>query len=76
MKTFEVSHVGIEGKSMVRDLHSKAVLNVDREGLRAYRDRVTQMEAVEESKRRLDALEGNITAIKGLLQQLVGSKAA
>ncbi len=74
MKTFEVSHVKINDKPMIRDMHSKAIISTDRDGLRAYRDKMAQMEAINQNKDRLDAVEQSMSEIKEMVSQLLKSR--
>lgn len=71
MKTFEIPAVPILGREAVRDLHSKAVLSTDREGLRAYKDKVIQMENIKATHDELNNLKTEMQDIKALLQQFV-----
>ena len=69
-----MKQVRIPDTSLVRDIHSKAILNTDRKGLNEYlmkRDiaKKQQSEKVE-TKERLDKLEQDIQEIKELLLKL------
>jgi len=64
-------HVQIENSKLVRDLHSKAILNTDRIGLEDYMMKrelaKKQLAEKEETKERLVKLENDMTEIKNLL---------
>jgi len=72
MKTFEVSHVNIKGKEMVRELASKAVLNTDMEAYHSYLDRVTQMQKSLTFEDRINNLESQLDRIEKLLIKVLG----
>ena len=63
-----------ENENLIRDMHSKAVLNTDREGLQEYlRKREVakkQQEEQIETKNRLTKIEQDMFEIKTLLQNL------
>lgn len=71
MKTFEIPAVPINGKDAYRDLHSKAVISTDLEGLRAYKDKVIQMENIKATHDELNNLKNDMQYIKFLLQKFV-----
>ena len=66
--------VQIENSRLVRDLHSKAVLNTDKNGLDEYlmkRELAKKQQAEkEETKERLVKLENDMTEIKNLLHEI------
>lgn len=66
--------VQIENSRLVRDLHSKAVLNTDKNGLDEYlmkRELAKKQQAEkEETKERLFKLENDMTEIKNLLHEI------
>lgn len=74
MKNFEVSHVKIQDRPAVRDLNSKAVLSMDHQGLRDYRDKQTQMECIKKTEDRIGSLESDVCEIKNMLKLLLGDK--
>lgn len=71
MKTFDLTHVPIQEKKAIRQMHSKAVLSTDLHGLQEYKDKQTQMEAVKKTTERLESLEGDVGEIKAMLRKLV-----
>ena len=66
--------VQIENSRLIRDLHSKAVLNTDKNGLDEYlmkRELAKKQQAEkEETKERLSKLENDMTEIKNLLHEI------
>ena len=68
-------HVRIEDTSLIRDIHSKAILNTDRAALEDYYAKVEflrkQKVEQEETKQRISTLEQNMSEIKSLLQDIV-----
>ena len=71
-------HVQIENSKLVRDLHSKAILNTDRVGLQNYYTqrelyRKEQAEKIEASNR-LTQLEEDMSEIKTMLRELVSKE--
>jgi len=67
-----------EHENLIRDMHSKAVLNIDKEGLQDYlRKRGVakkQQEEQVETKNRLTKIEQDMSEIKNLLHNLVNSR--
>ena len=67
----------IEPENLIRDMHSKAVLNTDKEGLQDYlRKRNVakkQQEEQVETKNRLTKIEQDMSEIKNLLQNIANS---
>ena len=72
--------VQIENSRLVRDLHSKAVLNTDKNGLDEYlmkRELAKKQQAEkEETKERLSKLENDMTEIKNLLHEIAQMRKA
>ena len=71
-----MSLVKIDGNNgLVRDTHSKAILNTDRIGLEKYRAEreiaLKQMQEKNELKDKVHKLETDMSEIKSLLQELV-----
>lgn len=66
-----------EHENLVRDMHSKAILNKDKEGLQDYlRKREVakkQQEEQIETKNRLTKIEQDMSEIKNLLQTIANS---
>ena len=67
--------VQIPETTMVRDIHSKALLNTDRAGLQDYYTKreiaKRQNSAQVETKQRLDTIESEMQEIKSLLRDLI-----
>jgi hypothetical protein len=67
-----------EHENLIRDMHSKAILNTDKEGLQKYlrmRDVAKkQQEEQNETKNRLTKIEQDMSEIKNLLHNLVNSR--
>jgi hypothetical protein len=67
-----------EHENLIRDMHSKAILNTDKEGLQNYlrmRDVAKkQQEEQIETKNRLTIIEQDMSEIKNLLHTLVNSR--
>jgi t-SNARE complex subunit (syntaxin) len=73
-------HVQIENSKLVRDLHSKAILNTDRIGLEDYMMKrelaKKQLAEKEQTKQRLVKLENDMTEIKNLLHEIAQMRKA
>lgn len=67
--------VQIPDTTMVRDIHSKALLNTDRAGLNDYymkREIARKQNSAQvETKQRLDTIESEMQEIKSLLRDLL-----
>jgi 3-phenylpropionate/cinnamic acid dioxygenase small subunit len=71
-----MSLVKIDGNNgLVRDIHSKAILNTDRVGLEKYMAEreiaLRQLQEKNDLKDKVDKLETDMSEIKSLLQALV-----
>jgi hypothetical protein len=70
-------HVRIEDTALIRDIHSKAILNTDKAGLNDYlmkREIAKKQQAEQvQTKDRLDKIENDMSEIKNLLVQLVNT---
>ena len=70
-------HVRIQDSALVRDIHSKAILNTDKAGLNDYlmkREIAKRQQAEQvQTKDRLDKIENDMSEIKNLLVQLVNT---
>ena len=70
-------HVRIEDTALIRDIHSKAILNTDKAGLNDYlmkREIAKKQQAEQmQNKDRLTKLEEDMSEIKNLLVQLVNT---
>ncbi len=71
-------HVRIHDTSLIRDIHSKAILNTDINGLNEYRMKreisKRQQEEKQQDKQRLDKLEQDMQDIKQLLLQIAANQ--
>ena len=72
-----MTHVRIEDTALIRDIHSKAILNTDKSGLNDYlmkREIAKKQQAEQiQTKDRLDKIENDMSEIKNLLVQLVNT---
>jgi len=72
------TQVRIKDTSLVRDIHSKAVLNTDKAGLNDYMMKreiaKKQQEEQSETKMRLAQLEQDMSEIKNLLIEIAGMR--
>ena len=72
-----MTHVRIEDTALIRDIHSKAILNTDKAGLNDYlmkREIAKKQQAEQvQTKDRLDKIENDMSEIKNLLVQLVNT---
>ncbi len=70
-------HVKIQDSALVRDIHSKAILNTDKAGLNDYlmKREIAKKQQAErvQTKDRLDKIENDMSEIKNLLVQLVNT---
>jgi len=70
-------HVRIEDTALIRDIHSKAILNTDKSGLSDYlmKREIAKKQQVEQiqTKDRLNKIENDMSDIKNLLVQLVNT---
>lgn len=70
-------HVRIEDTALIRDIHSKAILNTDKAGLNDYLMKreiaKKQQEEQMQNKDRLTKIEEDMSEIKNLLVQLVNT---
>ncbi len=71
-------HVKIQDSALVRDIHSKAILNTDKAGLNDYLMKreiaKKQQSEQEQTKNRLIQIEEDMSEIKMLLHQLVSKE--
>ena len=69
-----MAYVKIKDKSLVRDTHSKAILNTDKSGLEQYYAKreiaKRQQRDSLETKQRLAQLEQDMSDIKNLLKEI------
>jgi hypothetical protein len=73
-------HVRIDDTALIRDIHSKAILNTDRAGLDEYlmkREIAKKQQADQvNTKDRLDKLENDMSEIKSLLRDIAEMRKA
>ena len=71
-------HVQIQDTSLIRDIHSKAILNTDKAGLNDYlmKREIAKKQQLEQqqTKNRLTQIEEDMSEIKMLLHQLVSKE--
>lgn len=70
MKPILNGRIKIEGREMLRDLNSKALLNRDLAGLNAYKDKKKMMEDIQLFQDEINNIKSDITEIKQLLIKL------
>jgi len=74
------THVRIEDTALIRDIHSKAILNTDRAGQDEYlmkREIAKKQQADQvNTKDRLDKLENDMSEIKSLLRDIAEMRKA
>ena len=74
------THVRIEDTALIRDIHSKAILNTDRACLDEYlmkREIAKKQQADQvHTKDRLDKLENDMSEIKSLLRDIAEMRKA
>jgi hypothetical protein len=72
-----MAHVRIEDTALIRDIHSKAILNTDKAGLNDYlmKREIAKKQQTEQvqNRDRLTKLEEDMSEIKNLLVQLVNT---
>ena len=59
-----------ERDTLVRDTHSKAILNTDLEGLNAYRTQKRKFNEIETMKTDITEIKGDIEEIKNLIRSI------
>ena len=73
-------HVRIGDTALIRDIHSKAILNTDRAGLNEYlmKREIAKKQQAEQvaNKDRLDKLENDMSEIKSLLRDIAEMRKA
>jgi hypothetical protein len=60
----------VDHKHLVRDLHSKAILNTDPTVLRKHEKRIIDLQKEEERKNEINIIKSDIAEIKNLLKSL------
>jgi len=72
-----IQHLRIGDTALIRDIHSKAILNTDKSGLNDYlmKREIAKRQQAErvQTKDRLDKIENDMSDIKNLLVQLVNT---
>lgn len=62
-------------KGLIRDMNSKAILNVDSKALNEHRNKKQMMKGVIDNSHKINRIEDDILEIKQLLAQLINTKA-
>ena len=60
-----------EHKELIRDMHSKAILNIDNQALLEHRKRKDMMRKVINNSSKIDRLENDVSEIKQMLSILI-----
>jgi hypothetical protein len=60
-----------EHNDLVRDLNSKAILNIDQEALENHRKKKTVMQTIIKNNKKIDELETDVKEIKQMLSCLL-----
>ena len=74
MKTYDIQQVAITERQMVRDMSSKAILNMDKNALQAYKDKRVTMEEIQATKRDINTIRAEMNDIKQMLSVLIERK--
>jgi hypothetical protein len=61
-------------KGLIRDMNSKAILNVDNEALVEHRNRKNVMKNIIDNSNKIEKLENDVNDIKQMLQILIDRK--
>lgn len=61
-------------KGLIRDMNSKAILNVDNEALVEHRNRKNVMKNIIDNAQKIEKLENDVNDIKQMLQILIDRK--
>lgn len=61
-------------KGLIRDMNSKAILNVDNEALVEHRNRKNVMKNIIDNSHKIEKLENDVNDIKQMLQILINRK--
>lgn len=61
-------------ENLIRDLHSKAILNVDNQSLVEHRKKKEMMKKVINNSQKIDKIENELSDIKKLLSILIDKK--
>lgn len=64
-------YVKTDREGLVKDMESGAVLNVDYQGLKIYKQKKQKLATERHNSERLDSLEAQLSNINHLLQQLI-----
>lgn len=60
-----------EHKDLIRDMHSKAILNVDNQALVEHRNKKTLMKKVINNSNKIEKMENDLSEIKQMLSILI-----
>ncbi len=58
-------------KGLIRDMNSKAILNVDNESLMDHRNKKNVMKKMLENSNKIDKLENDVSEIRDMLQLII-----
>lgn len=63
-----------DDENLVRDENTRAILNTDKEGLRAYRAKKEKYREIDNMKEDVSYLKNEMDEIKSMLKSLMGDK--
>lgn len=63
-----------EHENLIRDMHSKAILNVDNQALLEHRKKKEMMKKVINNSQKIDKIENELSEIKKMLSILIDKK--
>jgi hypothetical protein len=63
-----------EHRNLIRDLHSKAILNIDNQALTEHRNKKKIMKKVIDNSQKIEKMENDLSEIKQMLCILIDKK--
>lgn len=63
-----------EHRNLIRDLHSKAILNIDNQALMEHRNKKKIMKKVIDNSQKIEKMENDLSEIKQMLSILIDNK--
>ncbi|WP_292487095.1 hypothetical protein [Methanohalobium sp.] len=60
-----------DDENLIRDENTRAILNTDKEGLRAYRAQKAKYKEMDNMKNDIDNIKGEMSEIKSMLKSLL-----
>lgn len=63
-----------EHEDLIRDMHSKAILNIDNQALVEHRKKKEMMKKVINNSQKIDKIENELSEIKKMLSILIDKK--